>query len=218
MADMIPTADMEYWLKTGTSTYTKLENLKDLSPSADKATYERKYKDRTNTSDVVTSIKYAIEAEVELEESGALHAFLEANEDALNVATEVILVKKFRPAVPAWATATEYVLGDQVIGDAKIYTCTTAGTSDATEPTWPNSGTVTDGAELVWTYASAQGQTPVGADGSYGARKAAFVLNVDPIDGAAGEFLAAKFVLGRTDEAWAEGTFDTATATFTPAS
>lgn len=158
MADMIPTADMEYYLKTGVSTFTKLENLKDFSPSADKQTYERKYKDRVNTSEVVTGVKYSFEAEVELEESGTLHTFLETNEDALNVPTEIVRVKKFRPGVDASGNPTT----------------------------------------------------------SYEARKAAFVLNVDPIDGSAGEFLAVKLTLGMTDEAWTAGTFDTATSTFTP--
>lgn len=36
-----------------------------------------------------------------------------------------------------------------------VYECTTAGTSHAaTEPTWPTSGTVTDGGTLVWTARS----------------------------------------------------------------
>jgi hypothetical protein len=213
MADMIPTAEMEYWLKTGVSTYTKLENLKDFSPKADKQTYERKYKDRVNTTEVVTGTKYQFEAEVELEESGVLHDFLESHEDMLNVATEIIRVKKFRPALPAWATILAYALGARIIAAGKVYECTVAGTSGVTAPIWPATGTVVD-ATVTWTYRSAATNIPVGT--GYGARRAAFVLNVEPIDGAAGEFLAVKLTLAMADEVWVAGTFDVATSTFTP--
>jgi len=54
----------------------------------------------------------------------------------------------------AWVTATEYALGARVLEGGNIYECTTAGTSGASEPTWPASGTVTDGT-VTWTYQQA---------------------------------------------------------------
>jgi hypothetical protein len=64
-----------------------------------------------------------------------------------------------------WVANTAYALGDRVVCTlgygttarrAFVYECTTAGTSHAaTEPTWPNTGTVADGAgDLVWTCRS----------------------------------------------------------------
>ena len=60
--------------------------------------------------------------------------------------------------VSEWATSTAHTLGETIQptggGNTYVYTCTTAGTTDATtEPTWPTSGigsTVTDGT-VVWT-------------------------------------------------------------------
>jgi hypothetical protein len=63
-----------------------------------------------------------------------------------------------------WTTGRAYKLGDRVVcrtsyatvaRRAWVYECTTAGTSHAaTEPVWPASGTVADGATLVWTTRS----------------------------------------------------------------
>jgi hypothetical protein len=68
-----------------------------------------------------------------------------------------------------WVANTAYALGDRVVCTiaygtparrAFVYECTTAGTShSSTEPTWPTSGTVADGASLVWTQ-----QTPGDGD------------------------------------------------------
>lgn len=53
----------------------------------------------------------------------------------------------------AWAAATAYSLNDLIYESGNVYKCTTAGTSGASEPTWPASGTVADGAgALVWTF------------------------------------------------------------------
>lgn len=63
-----------------------------------------------------------------------------------------------------WAASTAYASGDYVIPttfdsisgqQGKIFKCTTAGTSGASQPTWPTSegGTVTDGT-ITWTEAS----------------------------------------------------------------
>lgn len=54
-----------------------------------------------------------------------------------------------------WAATTAYALDDYILPSTpagRFYKCTTAGTSGASEPTWPTTlgGTVTDGA-VVWT-------------------------------------------------------------------
>ncbi len=61
--------------------------------------------------------------------------------------------------LPHWEATTAYVLGDRVqtlAGGDFVYKCTTAGTSDSSEPSWPVSGfgsTVTDGS-IIWTLLS----------------------------------------------------------------
>ena len=62
-------------------------------------------------------------------------------------ADPVILVKR------RWQASTAYALGDKRIPtspNGSYYQCTTAGSSGAAEPTWPASGTVSDGT-AVWT-------------------------------------------------------------------
>lgn len=59
-------------------------------------------------------------------------------------------------ALQYWQPSYAYTLGTGVYrtdssGNSSYYTVTTAGTSSATEPTWPTSGSVTDGT-VVWTY------------------------------------------------------------------
>lgn len=55
-----------------------------------------------------------------------------------------------------WVGSTSYTLGDYVeptSPNTYVYECTTAGTSDSSEPSWPTSGigsTVSDGT-VVWT-------------------------------------------------------------------
>lgn len=74
----------------------------------------------------------------------------------------VLIVKagiELSSAPDAWAATTAYALGAECTGGGNVYTCTTAGTSGATAPTWPASGTVQDGATLVWTYKSASNAT-----------------------------------------------------------
>lgn len=44
----------------------------------------------------------------------------------------------------------------------------------------------------------------------------AFVMNLNPLDGAAGEALKATGTLAMTSDGWTKGTFDPETATFTP--
>jgi hypothetical protein len=62
--------------------------------------------------------------------------------------------------LPEWEATTAYVLGDivqPVGGNGLIYKCTTAGTSDSGEPSWPTTGlgsTVVDDT-VVWTLYAA---------------------------------------------------------------
>lgn len=57
----------------------------------------------------------------------------------------------------SWAASTFQYMGDQIIADGKFFEVVGAsplgygGTSGATEPTWPTSGTVIDN-ELTWQY------------------------------------------------------------------
>jgi len=55
----------------------------------------------------------------------------------------------------AWAANHAY-LKDAVVapGNGHVYVCQTAGTSGATAPVWPTSGTITDGT-VTWAYGTA---------------------------------------------------------------
>ena len=53
-----------------------------------------------------------------------------------------------------WQATHAYALNATITAGGKVYKVTTAGTSGSTAPTWPASGTVTDGT-VVWTYVSA---------------------------------------------------------------
>lgn len=61
-------------------------------------------------------------------------------------------------SVGTWAGGRTYAVGDSVYANGKNYDCTTAGTSAGTAPTWPTSGTVTDGT-AVWTEGGDAGRT-----------------------------------------------------------
>ncbi len=58
--------------------------------------------------------------------------------------------------LPEWESTTSYVSGDRVqpvSGNGFVYQCTTSGTSDSSEPSWPVSGigsTVVDGT-AIWS-------------------------------------------------------------------
>ena len=62
-------------------------------------------------------------------------------------------VEKVLPGITAWKASTSYTV-DQLlpptVPNGHIYKCTIAGTSGSTEPTWPITGTVTDGT-VTWT-------------------------------------------------------------------
>ena len=60
--------------------------------------------------------------------------------------------------LPVWVLSTVYTLGQSVyptVDNTYRYSCTTAGTSSSTQPTWPTTigNTVTDGS-VVWTCIS----------------------------------------------------------------
>lgn len=69
-----------------------------------------------------------------------------------------------------WAPGVAFAVGDRIIPATPVdnlaprsYRCTTAGTtSGTTEPTWPTSGTVSDGT-VVWTAESATSKTTLTA-------------------------------------------------------
>lgn len=70
-------------------------------------------------------------------------------------------------AIPGtWAATTSYALGATVASGGKSYICTTAGKSGTTAPTWPASGTVTDGT-VVWTLGAASGYNQVTEDSTF---------------------------------------------------
>jgi len=118
-----------------------------------------------------------------------------------------------------WTALTDYELGDMVNADGSSYECTTAGTSGATAPTWPEEGTVEDGT-VEWTYR-----------GSYVADLSQLQINSDRIAGIVADggywtdddppvFIPTKayaqvvatadffevFVQGSTSEVWAAST------------
>lgn len=71
-------------------------------------------------------------------------------------------------AIDAWVTATAYDLDDLVVptvANGHYYKATTAGTSDAGEPTWPTNGTTVADGTAVWTD---QGLLPNGIDRGVG--------------------------------------------------
>lgn len=77
-------------------------------------------------------------------------------------------------ATPAWAATTAYTVGQFVRPTAPIHTnsymyrCTTAGTSGASEPSWPtgNNSTVTNGTAV---FTNISGQSAYGWSGAFGA-------------------------------------------------
>ena len=69
---------------------------------------------------------------------------------------ESCLIQNSYTGAPPWTPLTAFVVNDTVQATpvtGAYFKCTTAGTSGATQPSWPSSGTVSDGGTgLVWTY------------------------------------------------------------------
>jgi hypothetical protein len=56
-------------------------------------------------------------------------------------------------SVPAWEASTSYAEGDLVrptTANEHYYKCTSAGTSNSSEPTWPTDGTTVDDNTATW--------------------------------------------------------------------
>jgi hypothetical protein len=70
--------------------------------------------------------------------------------DAMDAGSGPGKIKFHTRSLGTWAATRAYVVGDSVYAGGKNYDCTTAGTSGGSAPTWPASGTVTDGT-VVWT-------------------------------------------------------------------
>lgn len=67
--------------------------------------------------------------------------------------SNVHVAKVSSGSVSTWAATHAYALNATVTAGGKVYKVTTAGTSGSAAPTWPASGTVTDGT-VVWTFVS----------------------------------------------------------------
>lgn len=81
------------------------------------------------------------------------------NNAADNIVDQTATSAAWRAILPSgtlchtkWVASTAYALNTVIApGNGKTYICTTAGTSGATQPTWTDSDTVTDGT-AVWAY------------------------------------------------------------------
>ena len=205
---------VQYWIKTATA-FVRATEVNAFDPSTDLPTYDPTYKDRVNQPSYVTGKKTTIDMDIDLITPGALQDWLLANEDTVNLTTEIVRVLTFLPAYPTWVLSTVTALNKYIIAGGNVYKATTAGTTGAVAPVWPATGTVTD-ATVVWTYVSSAANYPIGVLGDYAAKKAAFTLTQNPIDGSAGEAVKCTGTLLMTSDGWTAGTFNTATATFTP--
>lgn len=155
---ILTTDKRQWWLRTATTpsaVFTRVKRNTAFDPKVNRKTIETNHKDRINQSIYAISKTTTITFDIDLEEvADELQTYLEANEDVMNVATEVVCVLMNKPAT---APAVGYM-----------------------------------------------------------AKKAAFVMNQDPHDGDAADRQRARGELTMTDVAWTAGTFDPATATFTP--
>jgi len=70
--------------------------------------------------------------------------------------------------------------------------------------------------EIVRVYMFDEVMAGETGTGTYRAKKAAFNMTLNPIDGAAGEVLKATGTFSMTSDGWTEGVFDPDTTTFTP--
>lgn len=93
--------------------------------------------------------------------SGEIQVLVD-NAGAVNTVAQTAVSPSWRAILEAgtlchtkWVTGTAYALNEVIApGNGKTYICTTAGTSGASEPGWPESDTVSDGG-AVWTYQAA---------------------------------------------------------------
>ena len=93
--------------------------------------------------------------------SGEIQVLVD-NAGAVNTGAQTAVSPSWRAILEAgtlchtkWVTGTAYALNEVIApGNGKTYLCTTAGTSGASEPEWPDSSTISDGG-AVWTYQAA---------------------------------------------------------------
>lgn len=81
--------------------------------------------------------------------------------------SNVHVAKYLGDTATAWQPTHAYAAAATVTASGRVYKVTTAGTSGSTAPTWPASGTVTDGT-VTWTYVSAASLygTPISIPGT----------------------------------------------------
>lgn len=84
----------------------------------------------------------------------------EANGLYVYTETTASMAKVSAGTTQAWAASTAYIVGDDVVANSKVYTCTVAGTSSSTAPSHP-SGTAVDGT-VTWQYTSASSSSVIG--------------------------------------------------------
>lgn len=155
---LVTTDKIQYYLKTD-ETFTRVSENSAFDPATDITTYDPSYKDRMNQPSFVTGKKTSVEFDIDIVEQQELQEWFIANEDAVNVPTEIVRVMMFRPVM------------------------------DTVDP-----------------------QMIVG----YEAKKAAFNMTQNPLDGSAGEVIKTTGTLSMTSDGWTEGTFDVETNTFAP--
>jgi hypothetical protein len=78
----------------------------------------------------------------------------DARKEVLRLAPWTCIIKRSALAKDAWESGWPYAVGDLIYAGTGIFKCTTAGISGATAPTWPTTGTITDGT-AVWTWQGA---------------------------------------------------------------
>jgi len=77
--------------------------------------------------------------------------YADARRQVFRLASWTCITKRLLLCRNTWTALAVHALGDLVIGATGVYLCTTAGTSGASAPTWPTSGTVADGT-VTWTF------------------------------------------------------------------
>lgn len=106
---------------------------------------------------------------VTLDVDGYITGFLQNNNGSSG--SFVVLADKFAVVTPSvqWAASTAYSVGDMVrpsTSNNRVFRCTTAGTSGASEPTWDTTiGNTTNDGSVVWTTHDDVSRQPFLIDG-----------------------------------------------------
>ncbi len=75
----------------------------------------------------------------------------QARRTALRLSNWTCIIKRERLYCDKWQAETSYEVSDHIVTDSAVFECVQAGTSGDTEPTWTDTGTVTDGT-AEWSY------------------------------------------------------------------